>query len=44
MEQTDYQPVKIIKPLHLAQDEPGKIIDHGGWYLVVLLKRVKALE
>lgn len=27
------KPLKIIKPLNLAQDEPSKIIDHGGTWL-----------
>jgi len=27
------KPVKIIKPLHLAQDEPNKILEHGGAWL-----------
>lgn len=25
--------LKAIKPLHLAQDQPGKILDHGGRWL-----------
>ncbi len=33
VEQIDNEPVKIIKPLHLAQDNPSKIIDHGGTWL-----------
>lgn len=30
VEQVDDTPVKIIKPLNLAQDKPSKIIEHGG--------------
>ena len=33
VEQVDDHPVKIIKPLHLAQDNPSKILDHGGTWL-----------
>lgn len=33
VEQENEQPVKIIKPLHLRQDEPSKILDHGGAWL-----------
>lgn len=33
VEQRDDRPVKVIKPLHLAQDKPSKIIDHGGSWL-----------
>lgn len=30
VEQVDNKPVKIIKPLNLAQEKPSKIIDHGN--------------
>lgn len=33
VELIDNQPVKVIKPLHLAQENPSKIIDHGGAWL-----------
>lgn len=33
VETVDNRPVKIIKPLHLAQDRPNKITDHGGTWL-----------
>ena len=33
VEQVEDQPVKVIKPLHLAQDKPSRIIDHGGAWL-----------
>lgn len=33
VEQIDDRPAKIIKPLHLAQENPSKIIDHGGTWL-----------
>lgn len=33
VEQKNEQPVKIIKPLYLGQDEPSKILDHGGAWL-----------
>ncbi len=33
VEQVGHQPVKVIKPLHLAQNKPSKIIDHGGAWL-----------
>ncbi|ABK43586.1 conserved hypothetical protein [Magnetococcus marinus MC-1] len=38
-------PVKIIKPLHLAQSKPSKIIDHGGTWAFRLteLSRRKTL-
>lgn len=29
VEQIDQLPVKVIKPLHLGQDEPTRIIEHG---------------
>lgn len=32
--------VKAIKPLHLAQDQPNKILDHGGQWLF----RIQALK
>lgn len=32
------QPVKVIKPLHLAHDQPSKIIDHGGQWQVRVQK------
>jgi hypothetical protein len=41
VEQTQGVPVKAIKPLHLAHDQPSKILDHGGMWLfrVQTLKR-----
>lgn len=33
VEQVDGRPVKVIKPLHLAQDHASKIIDHGAQWL-----------
>jgi hypothetical protein len=33
VEQVDQRPVKAIKPLHLAQEKPSKIIDHGATWL-----------
>jgi len=33
VEQIGDQPVRIIKPLHLAHDQPSKILDHGGQWL-----------
>lgn len=41
VEQVDNKPVKVIKPLNLAHDQPSKIIDHGGSWVVALdaLKR-----
>ncbi len=33
VEQFDNRPIKVIKPLYLAQDKPSKIIDHGGVWL-----------
>lgn len=33
VEQVDNSPVKVIKPLHLAQAKANKIIDHGGQWL-----------
>jgi hypothetical protein len=41
VEQIDHQPVKAIKPLHLAQNQPSKIMDHGAAWLFRLneLKR-----
>jgi len=41
VEQVDNRPVKLIKPLHLAQDRLSKITDHGGSWLFRLdeLKR-----
>ena len=33
VEQKNGHPIKIIKPLHLAQDEPSKILEHGGAWL-----------
>jgi hypothetical protein len=33
VEQRDEVPVKVIKPLHLAHDQPSKILDHGGQWL-----------
>lgn len=45
VEQIDRQPVRIIKPLSLAQESPSRIRDHGGTWLFRLdeLKRRKAL-
>lgn len=34
VEQLDDLPVKVIKPLHLGQDEPTKIIEHGDQWLM----------
>lgn len=41
VEQVGDKPVKVIKPLNLAHDQPSKIIDHGGSWIVTLdaLKR-----
>jgi hypothetical protein len=33
VERRDEQPVKAIKPLHLAHNQPSKILDHGGQWL-----------
>lgn len=33
-------PVKVVKPLHLAQDQANKILDHGGTWLY----RIQALK
>ncbi|MFV2058484.1 MAG: DUF3037 domain-containing protein [Thiohalomonadales bacterium] len=33
VERRNEHPVKIIKPLHLAHEEPSKILDHGGAWL-----------
>lgn len=45
VEQKNNRPVKVIKPLHLGQDKPSKIIDHGGQWLFRLeeLKRRECL-
>lgn len=41
VEKFDEDKLKVIKPLHLAQDKPNKIIDHGGAWVFRLweLKR-----
>lgn len=41
VERHDEHPVKAIKPLHLAHNQPSKILDHGGQWLFRLgqLKR-----
>jgi hypothetical protein len=41
VEQIDQRPAKAIKPLHLAQDQPSKIMEHGAAWLfrVTELKR-----
>lgn len=33
VERRGEQPVKAIKPLHLAHNQPSKILDHGGQWL-----------
>ena len=33
VEKTDGLAIKAIKPLHLAHDQPSKILDHGGQWL-----------
>jgi len=33
VERHDDHPVKAIKPLHLAHNQPSKILDHGGQWL-----------
>ena len=36
------RPIKAIKPLHLAHDQPSKILDHGGqwiWRVGQLVRR-----
>jgi hypothetical protein len=33
VERRDDHPVKAIKPLHLAHNQPSKILDHGGQWL-----------
>ncbi|SNX60802.1 Protein of unknown function [Nitrosomonas ureae] len=45
VEQIDNRPVKIIKPLNLAQEKPSKIIDHGSLWRSRIdeLKRRKQL-
>lgn len=44
VEQVDDQPLKAIKPLHLAQEQPTKIIEHGGqWIIRVRQLRKRAL-
>ncbi|PTQ74700.1 Protein of unknown function (DUF3037) [Nitrosomonas oligotropha] len=45
VEQVDDRPVKIIKPLNLAQEKPSKIIDHGNLWRsrIEELKRRKRL-
>ncbi len=45
VERSELNPVKAIKPLHLAHDQPSKILDHGGQWLFRLeqLKRRKQL-
>jgi hypothetical protein len=40
VEQRDHQPFKAIKPLHLAHEQPTKIIEHGGQWLM----RIKQLR
>ncbi|MGD9887665.1 MAG: DUF3037 domain-containing protein [Halothiobacillaceae bacterium] len=40
VEQRDHQPFKVIKPLHLAHEQPTKIIEHGGQWLM----RIKQLR
>jgi len=42
VERREDAPVKAIKPLHLAQDEPSRILDHGGqwvWRMQMLRQR-----
>jgi len=42
VERREDAPVKAIKPLHLAQDEPSRILDHGGqwvWRVQMLKQR-----
>lgn len=41
VEQIDQRPAKAIKPLHLAQNQPSKIMEHGATWLfrVTELKR-----
>lgn len=42
--QRDEQPLKAIKPLHLAQEQPTKIIEHGDqWIMRVRQLRKRAL-
>jgi hypothetical protein len=45
VEQPGDRPIKVIKPLHLAQDKPSRIIDHGGTWLfrIAELKRRQRL-
>lgn len=44
VEQRDEQPLKAIKPLHLAQEQPTKIIEHGDqWIMRVRQLRKRAL-
>ncbi len=45
VEQVDNRPVKIIKPLNLAQEKPSKTIDHGNLWRsrIEELKRRKLL-
>jgi len=33
VEQLNEHPIRVIKPLHLAHDQPSKILDHGGQWL-----------
>jgi len=40
VERRDHQPLKVIKPLHLAHEQPTKIIEHGGQWLT----RIKQLR
>ncbi|MEW6764812.1 MAG: DUF3037 domain-containing protein [Pseudomonadota bacterium] len=40
VEQRDHHPLKAIKPLHLAQEQPTKIIEHGGQWIM----RIKQLR
>ena len=40
VEQRDHRPFKVIKPLHLAHEQPTKIIEHGGQWLM----RIKQLR
>ncbi|MEW5824692.1 MAG: hypothetical protein AB1766_10190 [Pseudomonadota bacterium] len=40
VEQCDHHPLKAIKPLHLAQEQPTRIIEHGGQWIM----RIKQLR
>ena len=45
VERRDEAPLKAIKPLHLAHDEPSRILDHGGQWIwrVQMLKQRQLL-